>query len=101
MTSPLPSDRYQGKRAYARPKDTADGFKNFSTKPVGKVILTGMTHPKANTGTRPERQHYTAIHGVGVGEQAPLSLARNGAGPRLGTWNSPQRADGMGFAYEH
>jgi len=89
------------KRDYMWPKDTSDGFKSFSTKKKGKVVRTGMTHPKANTGTRPERQHYTAIRGVGVGEQAPLSLTRRGAGPRLGTWNSPQRADGMGFQYEH
>jgi hypothetical protein len=62
-------------------KGTSDGFKNFSTKPIRNVSLTGMTHPKANLGVRGnEKQHYTAVHGIGSGTQAPLSTFRNGAG---------------------
>lgn len=36
---------------YMWQKDTADGFRSFSTKEKGKVIRTGMTHPKVTRRT--------------------------------------------------
>jgi len=39
------------KRNYMWQKDTADGFRSFSTKKKGKVIRTGMTHPKVTRRT--------------------------------------------------
>eukprot|EP00729_Bicosta_minor_P006987 gene6987-34257_t len=58
------------KRNYMWQKDTADGFRSFSTKKKGKVIRTGMTHPKKNA----------AAAAVAKATAPPVGRGRKGCG---------------------
>jgi len=92
---------YHKRKPWMWSQNSADGFNNFGTKPPHQVHRTGMTHPRANTKTRPnERTHYTAVPGCGMGAEKPRSTMRNGAGARLGAANTSTAHHGLGYAYE-
>jgi hypothetical protein len=101
MTSQYTGGRPNNRPGYLWEKNTHDGFRNFSTKQKPKLYRTGMSHPRANTGvTQNEKQHYTAVHGAGNGSEKPLSVARNGAGPRLGHGRILEGPSGQPARYE-
>lgn len=103
MSSQFTGGRPHVRQSWQWKKNTHDAFtqNSFNTKPPHQIHRTGMTHPAANTKTKPNEQtHYTAVHGAGCGKEAPLSTFRNGAGARLGGTNTNTAHHGLGHQYE-